>query len=165
MVPPASRVMSVGLSSPRLPWVGESRKNLGGMLSPNISLTLRSGFLGALWAMRPDWVIISISRHWVSASLIIFLTVCGRIICHLRRLFPATWRGKPPRRMISEWIWDSSTIVWPWAEIIISVKQPTWSWMARPYRMCSVLPRRKVIMRICLPMVMSCLWNGKMDLI
>ena len=34
--------------------VGESRKNLGGMLSPNISLTLRSGFLGALWAMRPD---------------------------------------------------------------------------------------------------------------
>lgn len=31
--------------------------------------------------------------------------------------------------------------------------------------MCSVLPRRKVIMRICLPMVMSCLWNGKMDLI
>ncbi len=35
--------------------------------------------------------------------------------------------------------------------------------MARPYRMCSVLPRRKVIMRICLPMVMSCLWNGKMD--
>ena len=53
MVPPASRVMSVGLSSLRLPWVGESRKNLGGMLSPNISLTLRSGFLGALWAMRP----------------------------------------------------------------------------------------------------------------
>ena len=53
MVPPASRVMSVGLSSLRLPWVGESRKNLGGMLSPNISLTLRSDFLGALWVMLP----------------------------------------------------------------------------------------------------------------
>ncbi len=30
-------------------------RTFGGMLSPNISLTLRSGFLGALWAMRPDW--------------------------------------------------------------------------------------------------------------